>query len=98
MYNENGMRWNGYQSHLQYARQNVLRGRIVVYVLMGAIGYPQLKLLRTSCHDETTCPRSLRVAEVVVYTMSRKVLPCEEEKTSRFRHRQNLWEELVQTN
>lgn len=64
---------------------------------MGTIGYPQLKFLRTSCDDDEALLRSLLAAEVSVFTLSKTVLPCDQERTSGFWHEQTLLEELVKT-
>lgn len=64
---------------------------------MRTVGYQQLRFLRPKCGEKETLTRSLLVAEVVMSTLRRKVLPCSQETTSEFAKEQTLPEELVKT-
>lgn len=78
-------------------RQNVFHGHAVVDELMGKIDYPQLRFFRTSFDDEERRPRSFLLAEIVVSTLRRTVLPCFQETTFGFSNEQTPREELGKT-
>lgn len=81
IYNENGMRRNGYMRNVENIWKNTHRGGIVVDIRMGKMGYRLSRLIGTSSDDKETRSSYLLVGEGVMSALIRTVITGDKKAT-----------------